>query len=58
MGRRKTGEPMKARLDARIDPELLEEVRAHVPHEAKTLTEAVESGLRLWLKAIHRKPRE
>ena len=57
MGRRKAGEPMKEDTHMRLDPDLLAAVRAEVPANARTVTAAVEAGLRLWLKAIRRKPK-
>ncbi|KAA5610679.1 BrnA antitoxin family protein [Rhodovastum atsumiense] len=45
------GDPKKA-VSIRLDPKLIEAVRA----TGEELTTAVESGLRLWLKRITKKP--
>lgn len=59
MGRRKKGEPVKQRVDARVEVGLLERVAAAVAEDAITLTKAIEEGLSLWLAARpHRKPKE
>jgi hypothetical protein len=47
---------MKQRIDAKIEPDLLADVRAALP-EKMTLTAAIEAGLRLWLRSIRRKPK-
>ena len=57
MGRRKQGEPMKQRIDARVDPDLLVEVKSEIAARGVTLTHAVEDGLRRFLKAVRRTPK-
>ena len=48
---------MKQRIDAKIEPDLLAEVRVVLPVARVTLTAAIEEGLRLWLRAWRRKPK-
>ena len=55
MGRRKNGEPVKQRVDARVEVGLLERVTAAIAEDAITLTKAIEEGLALWLVSRRRR---
>jgi hypothetical protein len=55
MGRRKKGDPVKQRVDARVEVGLLGRVTAAIAEDAITLTRAIEEGLTLWLKARARR---
>ena len=48
---------MNQRIDARIDPALLTEVKSEVAGRGLTFTQALEDGLRRWLKAVRRSPK-
>ena len=48
---------MKEDIHARLQPDLLADVRSELQASGKTLTAAIEDGLRLWLKWMRRQPK-
>ena len=47
---------MKVDTHARLDPDLLSEVKSEIASRSMTLTDVIEDGLRRWLKAVRKAP--